>query len=322
MFVVPPQQHARVIGVVPEPAKLVGEAFKVMVAQCGHRLADLNVKSPGVQIMANMHPLFPRWSGVKTPVIGMLHLPPLPGAPRYRDDLPTIRQRLLHDLTALVEGGVDGLMMENFGDVPFYPGRVPASVVAHVTALAAEVRGTVTNLPLGINILRNDGQGALAVAHAVGAEFIRVNVLCGARVTDQGIIQGIAHDLLRERAMLGAADSIKILADVDVKHSAPLARRDLADEVDDTIERGLADGLIVSGAGTGKATDPTHVAAVKQRAGSVPVFIGSGASIDTVEKYLPHCDGFIVGTAFKRDSIATNAVDLSRVREFMKRVKD
>jgi hypothetical protein len=268
-----------------------------------------------------MHPLFPRWSSVAKPVIGMLHLPALPGAPRHRDDLPTIRQRLLHDLRALVEGGVDGLMMENFGDVPFYPGRVPASVVAHVTALAAEVHGTVPNLPLGINILRNDGQSALAVAHAVGADFIRVNVLCGARVTDQGIIQGIAHDLLRERANLEAADSIKILADVDVKHSAPLARRDLDDEVDDTIERGLADGLIVSGAGTGKATDPAHVTAVKQRANSVPVFIGSGASIETVEKYLPHCDGFIVGTAFKRDGIATLPVELSRVLEFMKRVK-
>jgi membrane complex biogenesis BtpA family protein len=271
--------------------------------------------------MHNMHPLFPRWSNVAKPVIGMLHLPPLPGAPRHRDDLPAIRQRLLHDLKALVEGGVDGLMMENFGDVPFYPGRVPASVVAHVTALAAEVRGTVPNLPLGINILRNDGQSALAVAHAVGADFIRVNVLCGARVTDQGVIQGIAHELLRERAILGAAEAIKIFADVDVKHSAPLARRELADEVDDTVQRGLADGLIVSGAGTGKATDPAHVAAVKQRAGDVPVFIGSGASIDTVEKYLPHCDGLIVGTAFKRDGIATNAVDVARVRDFMKRVK-
>jgi len=270
--------------------------------------------------MLNMDPLFPRWSNVARPVIGMLHLPPLPGAPRHRDDLPTIRQRLLHDLKALVEGGVDGLMMENFGDVPFYPGRVPASVVAHVTALAAEVRGTVPNLPLGINILRNDGQSALAVAHAVGADFIRVNVLCGARVTDQGIIQGIAHDLLRERAILGAADSIKILADVDVKHSAPLARRELADEVDDTIERGLADAVIVSGAGTGKPTDPKHVQQVKRAAGGTPVLIGSGVSIKTISQLAPHCDGFIVGTAFKRDGVATNPVEVENVRAFMKAV--
>jgi membrane complex biogenesis BtpA family protein len=135
------------------------------------------------------------------------------------------------------------------------------------------------------------------------------------------VIQGIAHDLLRERAILGASDSIRILADVDVKHSAPLAPRALTDEVDDTIERGLADGLIVSGAGTGKATDPAHVAAVKKTARDVPIFIGSGASVDTVESYLPHCDGFIVGTAFKRDGIASNEVDVARVREFVKCVK-
>ena len=109
-------------------------------------------------------------------------------------------------------------MMENFGDVPFFPGRVPASVVAQMTAMACAVRDEV-KLPLGINVLRNDGVSALAVAQAAGASFIRVNVLCGARVADQGLIQGIAHDLLRERAALGAAE-IKIFADVDVKHSA------------------------------------------------------------------------------------------------------
>jgi uncharacterized protein len=265
--------------------------------------------------------MLPQWSTLAKPVIGMLHLPALPGAPLYRDDLPRIRDRLLQDVAALLDGGVNGLMMENFGDVPFYRGRVPAAVVAHVTALAVEVRRAAPDIPLGINVLRNDGQSALAIAHAVGAQYIRVNVLCGARVTDQGVIQGIAHDLLRERAMLGASDSIKILADVDVKHSAPLARRDLADEVDDAIERGLADGLIVSGAGTGKATDPSHVAAVKKTAGDVPILIGSGASVNTVESYLPHCDGFIVGTAFKRDGIASNEVDVARVREFVKRVK-
>ena len=90
-------------------------------------------------------------------------------------------------------------MMENFGDIPFYPGRVPAYVVAQMTAIAAEVLRTV-KVPLGINVLRNDGLSALAVAVAVGASFIRVNVLCGARVCDQGVLQGIAHDLLRERA--------------------------------------------------------------------------------------------------------------------------
>ncbi len=109
----------------------------------------------------------------------------------YGGSLSTIRDLLLRDADLLAEGGVHGLMMENFGDVPFFPGRVPTHVAAHMTALAFEVRRRI-DLPLGINVLRNDGVTALAVAHASGASFIRVNVLCGARVTDQGIIQGIA----------------------------------------------------------------------------------------------------------------------------------
>src|SRR4051812_32156631 len=168
-------------------------------------------------------PLLPEWSNVSKPLVGMLHLPALPGAPRCEGGVRGIVDSVLRDADALAAGGVHGLMLENFGDVPFFPGRVPAHVVAHMTALAVAVRRRF-DLPLGVNVLRNDGQSALAVAHAAGAQFVRVNVLCGARVADQGVLAAIAHDLLRDRAMLGAA-GVKILADVDVKHSAPLARR-------------------------------------------------------------------------------------------------
>jgi membrane complex biogenesis BtpA family protein len=253
----------------------------------------------------------------KKVVIGMLHLPPLLGSRLYGGSMSLIRDLLLRDAAALAEGGVHGLMMENFGDVPFFPGRVPAYVAAHMTALAVEVRQRI-DLPLGINVLRNDGLTALAVAHAAGASFIRVNVLCGARVTDQGLIQGIAHDLLREN-WDAETRKIQIFADVDVKHSAALAPRPIADEVDDTIHRGLASALIVSGAGTGKPTDPKKVKAVKEAAGDVPVFIGSGVSIQTLPAFLDHADGFIVGTAFKRDGLASNPVDPKRVKKFMGR---
>jgi membrane complex biogenesis BtpA family protein len=256
------------------------------------------------------------WTSVSKPVIGMLHLMPLPGSPRYGGSIASIRELMLLDADALATGGVHGLMLENFGDVPFHPDRVPAHVVAQITTLAGDVKRRL-DLPLGINVLRNDGCGALAAAHAVGADFVRVNVLCGARVTDQGVIQGIAHELLRDRAFLGA-QNIRILADVDVKHSAPLAARPIEDEVNDTIERGLADAVIVSGAGTGKPTDPKHVQAVKRAAGDTPVLIGSGVNVKTIAALAPHCDGFIVGTAFKRDGLATNPVELERVREFMK----
>src|SRR5947209_4747086 len=133
---------------------------------------------------------------VAKPIIGMLHLPPLPGTPRYALPIAQILEHVLRDADALSTGGVHGLMLENFGDVPFFPGRVGSETIAAMTAIAVEVRKRFA-LPLGINVLRNDGCSALAIAAAVGASFIRVNVLCAARVTDQGIIQGIAHHLLR-----------------------------------------------------------------------------------------------------------------------------
>jgi membrane complex biogenesis BtpA family protein len=252
-------------------------------------------------------------------VVGMLHLLPLPGSPGFGGDLAAIRERMLSDADALVSGGVHQLMMENFGDVPFYPGRVPVVVAAHMTALAGEVRRRFASVPLGVNVLRNDGQTALAVAHATGAGFIRVNVLCGARVADQGVLQGIAHDLLRERAALGGS-KIRIFADVDVKHSAPLAQRPITDEVDDTIHRGLADVLVVSGAGTGKPTELSKVKAVKSAAGRTPVYIGSGITAETIGNYLPVADGFIVGTAFKEGGNPAAAVDIDRVKALMRRV--
>jgi membrane complex biogenesis BtpA family protein len=252
----------------------------------------------------------------------MLHLPALPGAARFSGDIQSIMELIVRDADALVSGGVHGLMVENYGDVPFYPGRVPAHAVAHMTALACEVKRRFPQLPLGINVLRNDGLSALAVAHASGAQFIRVNVLCGVRVADQGLLHGIAHDLLRERAMLCAQDTIRIFADVDVKHSAALAPRPLGDEVADTLDRGLADALVVSGSGTGRATDPAHVAAARAAAGGkAPVLVGSGVTADTLDAYLPHADGFIIGSAFKKGGDARGPVEAARVRELMSRLR-
>ena len=263
--------------------------------------------------------LLTAWTASLKPVIGMLHLAALPLSPKFGGDVGAVRDAALRDADALAAAGVHGLMMENFGDVPFHPGRVPTAVAAHMTAIAVDVKRRFPGLPLGINVLRNDGRTALAVAHAAGADFVRVNVLCGGRLADQGILQGIAHDLLRDRADL-RAERIRIFADVDVKHSAPLAPRPLADEVDDTIDRGLADALVVSGAGTGKPTDLGKVRAVKAAAGLTPVFLGSGVTADTIEQFLPVADGFIVGTAFKAGGVAANPVDPGRVRDLIRRV--
>jgi membrane complex biogenesis BtpA family protein len=256
-------------------------------------------------------------------VVGMAHLLPLPGSPRYGGDARAVLEAARRDATTLAEGGVHAVMVENFGDVPFYPGAVPPEVVAQMSVIVARLRDAVGGtMPIGVNVLRNDGLSALAVAQAAGASFIRVNVLCGARVADQGVLQGIAHDLLRKRAALGAL-GVRVFADVDVKHSQPLAGRELSleDEVADTLHRGLADALIVSGSGTGRSTDPDHVRRAKAAAGgAAPVFVGSGVTMRTIDALLPHADGFIVGTALKRNGRVEESVDVGRVREMVARV--
>ena len=264
-------------------------------------------------------PLLSEWDRVATPIVGMLHAPPLPGAPRYDGDFSAVRGAILRDAETLVAGGVDGLMLENFGDAPFYPAAVPAETIAHLTALAADVR-LMFKVPLGINVLRNDGRSALAIACAVGASFIRVNILCGARVADQGLIQGIAHDLLRDRARLGA-NGVRIFADVDVKHSAPLGLSSLSDDVHDLIERGGADAVIVSGAATGRDIDLDQFRIVRKAAGDTPVFLGSGVSIDSAARYIPAADGLIVGTSLKTDGRTNLPVDPERVRRLVDHVR-
>lgn len=256
----------------------------------------------------------------RKPVVGMVHAPALAGSPGYAGDRSAIVEAVLRDAETLVTGGIDGLMLENFHDAPFYPSSVPAETIAEMTALAVAIRSRF-DVPLGINMLRNDGRAALAVAAAAGAQFIRVNVLCGARLTDQGIVEGIAHDLLRDRVRLGA-ESIRILADVDVKHSVPFAPRPLEDEIDDVVYRGKADALVVSGAATGRPTHLEDAKRAKSAAGDVPVFVGSGIAPATVADYLAVADGVIVGTSLKRHGTASEPVDGVRVRQLMQAVSD
>ncbi|MFC7028465.1 BtpA/SgcQ family protein [Halomicroarcula sp. GCM10025324] len=258
--------------------------------------------------------------GAERPVVGMVHLPALPGAPQHARSRDEIRARATDDATALEAGGVDALIVENFGDAPFYPDSVPPHVVAEMTAVTTAVREAV-DVPVGVNVLRNDADAALSVAAATGSRFVRVNVHTGARLTDQGVVEGQAHETLRLRERIDA--DVAILADVAVKHSAPLADSPLDQQVADAIERELADGLVVSGPGTGESADESDLATVVEARDevdpSVPVFVGSGVTAESVDELLALADGVIVGTALKRDGLTTNPVTRSRVETLVER---
>jgi membrane complex biogenesis BtpA family protein len=245
-------------------------------------------------------------------IVGMVHLPALPGAPGYEGDRTSVRERALADARALEAGGVDAVLVENFGDAPFYPDRVPRHVVASMTDLVGAVRGAV-DVPVGVNVLRNDAETALSVAAATGASFVRVNVHVGARVTDQGVVEGRAHETMRLRDELDA--DVAVFADVGVKHSDALGVEDVVRETREAAGRGRADGVVVSGAHTGGETDTAdleRVAAAADELG-VPTLVGSGVTAETVRETLDTAAGVVVGTALKEGGETTAPVDPDRV---------
>lgn len=226
-------------------------------------------------------------------------------------------RRALDDARASEDGAADAILIENFGDIPFYKGEVPAETVAAMAVVGAAVAQAV-KLPIGFNVLRNDGHAALALCGSCGGDFIRVNVLSGAMVTDQGIIEGSACELTRLRPQLAA--NAKILADVQVKHASPLAKIPLEIAARDTVERGLADALIVSGSGTGQTTSLDDVKRVRSACPQFPILIGSGATAANSAGYLQFADGLIVGTWAKRAGKLTGPVDRNRVAALRKAI--
>lgn len=250
-------------------------------------------------------------------LIGVVHLAPLPGDPLHGGEgFAPAQDHALRDAEALVTGGVDAIILENFGSVPFAKGtagaRIPPHQVATLAILAAEVRRRF-ELPVGVNCLRNDARSAVGIAAASGASFVRVNVHTGAYVTDQGLIEGEASDTLRYRQELGAAD-VAVFADVLVKHAKPLVPLEPEAATAECLERGLADGVIVTGSATGAAVDRDLLARVRAAAGERLVLIGSGLTPDNAAELAPLADGAIVGTWLKRDGEVRNPVDADRVR--------
>ena len=228
--------------------------------------------------------------------------------------MEAVLERAVGDAQALEKGGVHGVIVENFHDAPFYASRVPPETVAAMTRVVAAVR-TVLQVPVGVNVLRNDARAALAVAAATEAPFIRVNVHTGAMLTDQGWIRGEAEATLRMRRRLEV--DVAILADVFVKHAKAAPRVTIADAARDCWERGLPDGLIVSGSGTGRPTESEDIRAVRAAAPDAPIWVGSGVSAETAPDLLTIADGFIVGSALHTDGALDASIDPERVRSLV-----
>ncbi len=258
--------------------------------------------------------------GVPKPVIGMVHLWPLPGAPGYTGyGMQTILDHALRDAEALIQGGVNSLIVENMWDHPYYVGAEvkPEAMTAQAVAAAEVVKNSP--VPVGINVIHNGGVVCLSIAVAAGARFLRVCILTGARLWDTGELDhGCAADLIRKRKQLCAED-IHIFADVDKKHSVAFPGIDLGTHVE-WCEFYGADALIVSGKMTGSAPDIEDVHQAKRLA-TRPILLGSGTTAETIATYLQSADGVIVGTSLKVDGVMENRVDVNRVRRFVDAVR-
>jgi len=250
-------------------------------------------------------------------IYGVVHLPALPGDPRSDGEgFAAVYDRAMADAQALVAGGCAGIVIENFGSAPFCKGspddRAPPHQLAALTVVATRCRERF-DVPIGINVLRNDGPAALGVAAATDAAFVRINVHVGAYVTDQGLIEGEAAHTLRYRSAL-AARSVGIWADVLVKHATPLAPVSATDATKDCVHRGLADAVIVTGNATGGTVSRDDLAAVADAAHPAAVVIGSGLTPERIDELAPLAHAAIVGTYLKRDGDVAAPVDEARVR--------
>jgi membrane complex biogenesis BtpA family protein len=251
------------------------------------------------------------WGGDRPVLIGMVHLLPLPGSPRWGGSMDAVVARATGDAEALAASGFDGILVENFLDAPFHAESVPAETVAGLTRAVVAVRDVV-DLPIGVNVLRNDAHSALAVAAATGARFVRVNVHTGSMWTDQGLIHGQAANTMRLRAVL--SPEIAVIADLHVKHGSPPAGSDLTSVAADTWYRGLADALIVSGPTTGAPVDPADARVVRTTVPGAPVLVGSGVTPENARRLLADVDGAIVGSALMRGGRAGEPIDAGRAR--------
>ncbi|RKE03302.1 BtpA/SgcQ family protein [Marinifilum flexuosum] len=252
-------------------------------------------------------------------IIGMVHVQALPGTPNNKHSIEEICEIAVQEAKTYEEAGLDAIMIENMHDVPYLKGAVGPEITASMAVVARAIR-EVVNLPLGIQILAGANKEALAVAKAANFQFIRAEGFVFGHVADEGYIDSCAGELLRYRKVIGAED-VKIFTDIKKKHSSHALTADVdIDETAKAAEFFLSDGLIVTGASTGKAVYLHELKSLKDKV-QIPVLIGSGITAENLEEYWNYASGFIVGSHFKENGFWKNPISKDRLKVFMEKVK-
>ncbi|PWB51577.1 MAG: SgcQ protein [Anaerolineales bacterium] len=259
--------------------------------------------------MGFLHKLF----AVDKPVIAMAHVPALPGTPKYDNELGIegLINWVRKDIENLIQGGVDAIMLCNEDDRP-YVLKADIGQVAAMTRVATEVKPK--SIPFGIDFLW-DPFAAIAIAHATGASFIR-EVITGTYESDMGIWAPNAGEVMRYRRQIGA-ENVYVFNNIVPEFASSLGTRSLALRAKSAVVSSLADAILISGPMAGDVPNLQAVTELKKATNGVPVFLNTGANSKNIASYLEVADGVIVGSSLKVDGYTWNAIDLSRVKEFM-----
>jgi membrane complex biogenesis BtpA family protein len=252
------------------------------------------------------------------PIIGVIHVGALPGAPANTQTVAEITAQAIHEAAIYRDCGVNGIIIENMHDTPYLRGSVGPEIVAAMAVIGHAVK-TESRLPTGIQILAGANIEAIAVAHAAGLDFIRAEGFAFAHVADEGLIQSSAAALLRYRRMIGA-DRIQVWADVKKKHSSHAITADISlGATAEAVEFMRCDAVIVTGSVTGEAPIIADVHEAKAHC-RLPALLGSGIDADNIADFYQAADGFIIGSFFKVDGHWANPVEAERVRRLMTQV--
>jgi len=247
----------------------------------------------------------------RKPLVCVIHVGALPGTPRSRAGVDELTETAVREASVYRDGGADALMIENMHDVPYLRGSVGPEVVAAMAVVGRAVKSE-SKLPVGVQILAGANVEAVAVAHAAGLDYVRVEAYTFAHVADEGVIESSAAELLRFRRKIGA-DAVRVWADVKKKHASHAITADVSlGETAAAVEFMLGDAVIVSGNATGEPPRAADVREAKSHC-RLPVLLGSGVTAENLPEFYDTADGFIVGSYFKEGGLWSNAVERARV---------
>lgn len=247
-------------------------------------------------------------------LVGMIHVRALPGTPKNCLSNEDIIMKALEEAKIYADNNYDAIIIENMFDIPYLKREVGPEIISMMAIICRDIKKLYfPNKPVGVQILGGCNKSSLAVAFASGCDFIRAEGFVFGHVADEGYMDADAGELLRYRKNIGA-DKVKVFTDIKKKHSSHSITSDLSiGDISKNAEYFLSDAIIVTGSSTGKEASLEELKEVKKLC-SIPLYIGSGITIENLKLFIDYADGFIVGSYFKYDGYWANEIDPEKVK--------